>query len=371
MKLSFKRKDKKLTKHIASQCFNCGHPFFGGEKFCPECGQENKDPKLTFGSFLHQIFNGFISWDSRFWTTIIPLLIKPGKVSKEYIEGKRQRYANPFRFYLTISVLFFLLIGTTRTYEKLNKLRKGATTTTSVLVTTQNDSISKTNNLKKSDDTPKKIDSITTQPTETSTIQLKENDEGQFLNGNEINLDGLPMWNSFYNFHRKHPDVDMESALDSLEVPHSFYNRFIFNRVLVIEKLNSDGDKFSKIGQEFMSYLSISMFILLPLFTLSLSFFYMRRRHTYVEHLVFVFHTQTVFFLLLTLFYLVSFFRDQDFMMGIFFGIFLLYLFLALKKFYQQGFFKTLFKFILINFSFFIVSILGIVSIAIITFAMY
>ena len=154
-------------------------------------------------------------------------------------------------------------------------------------------------------------------------------------------------------------------------MPHSFYNRFIFNRVQVIENLNSDGDKFSKIGQEFMSYLSISMFVLLPIFTLSLSFFYMRRRHTYVEHLVFVFHTQTVFFLLLTLFYIVSLLRDQDLMIGIFFSIFLLYLFLALKKFYQQNFFKTLFKFILVNFSFVIVSIFGVMSIVILTFIMY
>ncbi len=371
MKLPFKRKKKQLTKHNASHCFNCGHPFFGGEKFCPECGQENKEPKLTFGSFLHQIFNGFVSWDSRFWTTIIPLLIKPGKVSKEYVEGKRQRYANPFRFYLTISVLFFLLIGTTRFYEKINKLRKGAPHTTQTLITAKNDSISKTNNFKKNEHTPQKVDSITTKPTETSTIKLKDNDEGQFLNGNEINLDGLPMWNSFSKFHRKHPKIEMETALDSLKVAHSFYNRFIYNRVQVIHKLNSDGDKFSKIGQEFMSYLSISMFILLPLFTLSLSLFYIRRKYTYVEHLVFVFHTQTVFFLLLTLFYLVSFFRDQDLMTEVFFGIFLLYLFLALKKFYQQGFFKTLLKFLLVNFSFFIVSIFGVISIIIITFAMY
>ncbi len=86
MKLRLKKKSKKLAKVKAAECFNCGHPFFGNEKFCPECGQINKNPKITFGSFIHEVFNGFISWDSKFWTTFIPLLIKPGKVSRDYIK---------------------------------------------------------------------------------------------------------------------------------------------------------------------------------------------------------------------------------------------------------------------------------------------
>ena len=48
MKLNLKRKSKskKLVKVIRGECFNCGHPFSGHEKFCPECGQKNKNPKM-------------------------------------------------------------------------------------------------------------------------------------------------------------------------------------------------------------------------------------------------------------------------------------------------------------------------------------
>jgi len=35
------------------------------------------------------------------------------------------RYANPFRFYLTVSVMFFLIVGATESYDKFNEFRKG------------------------------------------------------------------------------------------------------------------------------------------------------------------------------------------------------------------------------------------------------
>jgi len=56
------------------------------------------------------------------------LLINPGNVSKNYVDGKRQRYTNPFRFYLTVSIIFFLLVGLYSTKEKYNSLvKKGKT----------------------------------------------------------------------------------------------------------------------------------------------------------------------------------------------------------------------------------------------------
>ena len=125
--IKLKKIKNKVPKIKDPACLNCGHPFYGQEKFCPDCGQANKANSITFKSFIQEVFNGFISWDSKFWTTFIPLLTKPGKVSRDYIDGKRQRYANPFRFYLTISVLFFLIIGATESYDTFKELRTGKT----------------------------------------------------------------------------------------------------------------------------------------------------------------------------------------------------------------------------------------------------
>ena len=377
MKLKLRKKKNKLVKAKPLECFNCGHPFFGNEKFCPECGQINKNPKITFGSFVHEVFNGFISWDSKFWTTIIPLLTKPGKVSRDYIDGKRMRYANPFRFYLTISVLFFLIIGITESYEKFDNLRKGKLDT-QPNINSQIDSVTKaidptskqfTTNLNKAlkniDSTDRnkmskaipKFDSIANKP--------------KLNNRKTFNVSGIPNLNSFREFHKKHPKTGIESALDSLKVEHTFFNRFLYDRVKAMNSLGDDNENLKELRQQFFSYISISLFIFLPLFTLFLKFFYIRRRFNYVEHLVFVFHTQTVFFLLSTVFYLIYFFKPQDYILGIFFLMFLMYLFLAMKKFYQQGYFKTFFKFILINMVFSFFSLIGMIIIGLITFMMY
>jgi hypothetical protein len=47
--------------------------------------------------------------DSRLWRTVFPLLIRPGQLTKDYLEGRRARYMPPFRTYLVLSVIFFVV----------------------------------------------------------------------------------------------------------------------------------------------------------------------------------------------------------------------------------------------------------------------
>ncbi len=77
---------------------------------------------------MKEVFNGFISWDAKFWKTLIPLIIKPGKVSDDFINGKRFRYANPFQFYLSISIVFFLFLGLNMQYEEFKELTEDKST---------------------------------------------------------------------------------------------------------------------------------------------------------------------------------------------------------------------------------------------------
>jgi hypothetical protein len=50
--------------------------------------------------------------DSRLWRTIVPLLIRPGFLTREYLDGRRASYLPPVRLYLVLSVLFFLIAAT-------------------------------------------------------------------------------------------------------------------------------------------------------------------------------------------------------------------------------------------------------------------
>jgi len=81
--------------------------------FVPIVDKKNTTKKLSIGDFISNLFSGFLSYDSRFWTTFIPLLTQPEKVSKDYIEGKQAGFVNPFQLYLNISIVFFLILGLT------------------------------------------------------------------------------------------------------------------------------------------------------------------------------------------------------------------------------------------------------------------
>lgn len=176
------------------------------------------------------------------------------------------------------------------------------------------------------------------------------------------------------NFRDKHPNASINEALDSLNLKNNFRNRFAYRKSGILSAFMTNPETaFAEFGQELISYASISIFIFLPLFTLFMSLLYVRRKFTYVEHLIFVFHTQTVFFILLTLFYLIWFFIDADVSKTswVFSIIFLLYLYIGLKKFYQQGYIKTFIKFIILNIAFLFFGAIGMSIVSAIAFFLY
>ncbi|HRQ30307.1 MAG TPA: DUF3667 domain-containing protein [Saprospiraceae bacterium] len=104
------------------ECLNCGHEMLHEENYCPECGQQNDQRRMSVRNFLHTMLAGFYSFDSRFFRTIIPLIIKPGKVSKEYIQGKRTYYSNPFQLLLQTAIVFFVVVGLINSIKSFNSM---------------------------------------------------------------------------------------------------------------------------------------------------------------------------------------------------------------------------------------------------------
>jgi len=338
------------------ECLNCGLPLAGEENFCPNCGQRNDIRKLNFGSFLGAVFDEFISYDSRFWRTIIVLLLKPGKVSKDYIEGRRAQYANPFRFYLTISIIFFLLLGM---YNKYDDFKKNGFSTAQILKI----DIQKKALKKSAQDT---IDNVKSD----SIAKNKKPDALEIaldsLSGSDKTLSIPKKISKYVVFYRKHPDLQVDAALDSLKQPLTFWNRFYYSKTIEGFKTGSDHGK--SLTKKIISNLSIALFIFLPLFTLFLKLFYIRRSFNYMEHLVFVFNTQAVFFLLMILLLGVNFFTQNKSVNIIFAILFLIYLYMALLKFYNQGWFKTLVKFSIFNWIYLAISGIGLSIVSVIAF---
>jgi hypothetical protein len=112
------------------------------------------------------------------------------------------------------------------------------------------------------------------------------------------------------------------------------------------------------------------LFVFLPFFTLFLKLFYVRRKYTYIDHLVFVFHTQTIFFILLSIYFLIALFGATP-QLWLFISLFLIYLLIAMHKFYKQGYVKTLIKFLMLNFVYLIMGTIGVLLVGLISFAIY
>jgi hypothetical protein len=90
-------------------CANCGTQLNG--EYCGHCGQRHEPHVHTIGHFAGEAFESISHADSRLWRTLLYLLIRPGFLTLEFFAGRRVRYLPPFRLYLVISVLFFVVVG--------------------------------------------------------------------------------------------------------------------------------------------------------------------------------------------------------------------------------------------------------------------
>jgi hypothetical protein len=90
-----------------ANCTDCGEPVSG--KFCSNCGQ----PTHVHRSLLHlveEVLHGVLHFDARIWRTLPLLLLNPGRLTREWIQGKRTRYVSPLAIFLfTVFLMFFLL----------------------------------------------------------------------------------------------------------------------------------------------------------------------------------------------------------------------------------------------------------------------
>ena len=88
-------------------CLNCGEVLTG--QHCSHCGQPARVRVLSLWSLTRDVIGDLLNADSRVWRTLWPLAFRPGLLTQEFLRGRRARYTPPFRMYLVLSVVFFVL----------------------------------------------------------------------------------------------------------------------------------------------------------------------------------------------------------------------------------------------------------------------
>ncbi len=97
-----------ITGAVSTEnCLNCGEVLTG--QHCSHCGQRARVQVISLWGLIKDFLGDVFDWDSRLWRTLRPLAFRPGLLTQEYLRGRRAHYTPPFRMYLILSVVFFLM----------------------------------------------------------------------------------------------------------------------------------------------------------------------------------------------------------------------------------------------------------------------
>ena len=94
-------------------CFSCGEKMNG--VYCYACGNKNDNYRRSIWSLGAELFASLTAFEGRIWRSLRSLIFKPGQMSREFSDGKRQKWTSPIRLYLAMSLLLFGYITVTKT----------------------------------------------------------------------------------------------------------------------------------------------------------------------------------------------------------------------------------------------------------------
>lgn len=334
-------------------CKNCEKHISNTFKYCPYCGQKPKE-KLTLGVLFTNTISNYFSVDARFFKTVIPLLFKPGFLPKQFVNGKRKRYLHPAQMYLFISlVTFFIFSFSVRKFSSdINNNFNNEEQKTDTIVqakpaldsTQVEEIITPLKETQKysgiSDKNIKALDSLLTIEN-TNTVNTS-NSPSFMMDGTK--LDSL--------IEAKVPDSIIYKQM-GMKDDAGFFMRKIYEQSLKLNKTKQLGS----LLDIFYENMPVAFFILLPIFAFILKVLYFRKGN-YASHLVFSFYFFSFLFLIFSLLYLANFAYDIPTAIEVLIILStFIYLCIALRRFYNQKRFTSVFKGSILTFVFLLIVI--------------
>lgn len=278
-------------------CLNCETPLHDGDKFCPKCGQENRDLQIGFWEFASEFLSNNFNFDTKLGHTLKDLLLKPGEITKQFLAGKRVKYVKPLQLYFFVSFVYFLLLGYSTS-------------------------------------------SSDTKPTVSETQIEELNDRGIIVRG-----DGSPESEEMISDIRS-TDPNDQAAIDSI-VSMFGENPQPWKRHLAKQMIRGFNPEYEDaFRQEFLANLSVTSFFFLPVFAFILWLFTRKKSPYLMNAMIFSIHLHTVAFTLFSLDMLIGIVFDEMATTLLFMGLTVVYLLLALKRVYGFSWFGTFGRFV-------------------------
>ncbi|MDB4949175.1 MAG: hypothetical protein JWM27_1824 [Gemmatimonadetes bacterium] len=90
-------------------CANCGDRTPGN--FCRRCGQARRVVHVSLREMATDFLDDQLALNSKLPVTVAWLLLRPGYLTREYLKGRIASYIRPLRLYLGASVMFFVVFS--------------------------------------------------------------------------------------------------------------------------------------------------------------------------------------------------------------------------------------------------------------------
>jgi Protein of unknown function (DUF3667) len=344
------------------QCLNCHAEMDEVYNFCPHCGQQNTNNRVSVKELLGDLFNNYLNFDSRFARSIIPFLFKPGLLTNTFNGGQRVFYIHPVRLYVFMSLICFFVVLKVADLENspINVSRKQLKEAFRLdslqhSKTGQKDSIgeAKQDSTQSADEKESKKDKLKR--------ILKRNQKGDSASSALVvvdkpdAIDSLDLDPDSFIF----PKVDIERFLLLISeegmTPEVFLdsvhikNRNEITMVSARQILKIGRNDFYLFAENTINNIAPMMFFLLPLFAVYMTLLYWRRERLYIEHFVFTLHLQSFVFFCFAVLLAIAYWADAIEMIIWAFPLTFIYAYLAFLRVYKQHWFKTFIKFFLLS----------------------
>jgi hypothetical protein len=296
-------------------CQNCGAPLAG--EFCAACGQRHEPHVHTMRHFAAEAFESVTHADSRLWRTLWYLVSRPGFLTQEFFAGRRVSFLPPFRLYLVVSVIFFLV-------GMPHEARVGTDSRTTAAAAA----------VKHSKDSARKR-------TEANAALDAVNDpDGK---GVRVRMSGV--------------DYFCREFVDQPDSTNSARNHLRDN----CRRLQEDDGR--ALGAAMLHNLPRAMFVFLPLLALIMWLLYWRPKRYYVEHLLLLLHNHAFVFIAGSVIALVALipgleaYGVADGFMAVVLLYMAWYLYRSMRVYYTQGRALTLAKYVFLTLTYTVLSL--------------
>ena len=327
-----------------THCENCGVQLHG--HWCGQCGQAAVDYRRSFRHVVVDVLDSFLNWDSKFFTTIALLIVKPWRLTNEFLAGKRVRYVNPLRLYLLASILFFFAV---------NKGTNGLRFEPGKLNPKDREELKA--DLKDQDLPPaarEKLEALLRE----SPLPSSSSSMAPSPATNAPSPSPAPETDKQKREYGKigdRPFVMFDEAKSTTP-----FERWIEARAK--DKMGEQGTKMGLFIATLFSNLPYMMLCCIPLFAFVLKILYLRRHILYIDHLIYALHIHTFFYIGIMLIALatVGLIRAAPgpiagWVIALLWIAFVVQIFLSIRRVYRQGWFISVFKFLFGGFVYFVV----------------